>query len=161
MNSIIHLKQDEEEVTAFINEIPHRSHTMYKVIFESGYENIFFTDVETGKWIEEDLGFTPLAKQFGEEVRKITPLAFHVPKILTWHKQYAEGKMLLFGFISFKKDANKMYEIYNGNKKYMYTLANMENDEWQILGKPEELLQHTDPILLRHIIRVLPFYNNA
>jgi hypothetical protein len=161
MNTIIHLLEGEEEISALLTEIPNRNHSMYKVTFESGYENLFFTDVETGKWVEEDLGFTPLAEQIGEEVRKFSTNLFHVPKILTWHKQYTNKKLMLFGFFNFAKGNIKMYEIYNGNKKYMYTLMEMDNDEWQMLGNNNESFKNIDHVFLRHIIQILPYYTHV
>ncbi|MEO5943036.1 MAG: hypothetical protein ABIP30_03725 [Ferruginibacter sp.] len=161
MDTIIHLLEGEEEISALLTDIPNRNHGMYKVTFESGYENLFFTDVETGKWIEEDLGFTQLAEQIGEEVRKFCPSLFHVPKILTWHKEYTNKKLMLFGFFNFAKGSTKMYEIYNGNKKYMYTLLETENDEWQILGSNTEGLENIDNYFLRNVIQILPYYTSV
>ena len=66
-NSIICYQLDGTVSPARVYEIVHRHHNMYKVSFESGYENIFYTDVETGKWIEEDLGFTSLANKVGQQ----------------------------------------------------------------------------------------------
>ena len=158
MNTMIHLQFEERMVAALVSQIANRNHSMYKLIFESGYENIFFIDVETGNWIEEDLGFTLLAQEVGKEIKKLSDPLFRVPKILTWHKQYSDGKLIQFGFYNFMKDAHKMYEIYNSNKKYMYTLADMNNDEWQILGSRNQMPQYTDPFLIQHIIKILPFY---
>ncbi|MEO6537355.1 MAG: hypothetical protein ABIT07_04910 [Ferruginibacter sp.] len=158
MNSIIHLQVADEKMTALITQIPHRSHSMYRIIFESGYENIFFTDVETGKWIEEDLGFSALAEKVGEQIRNLTQNFFHVPKILTWHKQFVAGKLVCFGFFNFMKGPHRMYEIYNANKKYMYTLVDMNNEEWQILGTSNEMLNKVEPHLIKQIVQVLPFY---
>ena len=161
MKTTMHLQYGEAGTNALITEIPHGSHTMYKVIFESGYENIFFSDVESAKWIEEDLGFTQLAQQLGKQVKLLSPTLFHVPKILTWHKQYIDGKLLLFGFYIYMKGPHKMYEIYNSNKKYVYTLADMDNEEWQILSVPNETLNKIDQISIQHIIQILPFYSNV
>jgi hypothetical protein len=159
MNSIIYLQSDGKETIAWITEIAHRHHVMYKVEFESGYENIFYTDVETGNWIEEDLGFTQLSRQVGEEIKKIMRNPIHVPKILTWHKQYVGNRLVAFGFFSFNKGSHKMYEIYNSNKKYLYTLVDMNNQEWQIMGNSNVILNNIDPEFVEHITKILPLYS--
>ncbi|MEP6712676.1 MAG: hypothetical protein ABJA37_09685 [Ferruginibacter sp.] len=157
-NNIINIRQVGKEITALITEIPHRSHSMYKVMFESGYENIFFTDVETGKWIEEDLGFTILASNVGEEIKKISQNFFHVPKILTWHKQEKGGKLISFGFYKFMTGISETYEIYSSNKKYMYTIANTNNVEWHVVGSTVEMLDKTDCSFIQNLTKILPFY---
>ena len=158
MNNIIHLKYGTEDIAALVSHIPHRSHSMYKVIFEGGYENIFFTDVETGWWLEEDMGFTTLAKEVGQQIKKLSPVLFHVPKILIWHKQYADEKLVVFGFYKFIKGSHKMYEIYSSSKKYMCTLADMNNEDWQIMGTSTEMLHKSDLIFIQRIVKILPFY---
>ena len=159
MNSIIYLQTDGKETIAWITEIAHRHHAMYKVEFESGYENIFYTDVETGHWIEEDLGFTMLSQQVGDEIKKIMKNPIHVPKLLTWHKQFAGPKLIAFGFFSFMKGTHKMYEIYNSNKKYLYTLVDMNNGEWQIMGNGTLAISSIDAEFVEHITRILPLYS--
>ena len=63
MNTTIHIQHNGEMIPGNAIEVPHRQHNMYKIIFDNGYENVFYTDVESGKWIEEDLGFTQLAEK--------------------------------------------------------------------------------------------------
>lgn len=160
MSIIIYLSVDEVETFAWITEISHRNHQMYKVCFKNQYENIFYTDVETGKWIEEDLGFTSLAEQVGKQIYTFKRNIIHVPKMLTWHKQYnAEDKLFSFGFYSFLKGKHKLYEIYSHNKKYLYTLVDMDNDEWQILGNSSSFISQIDPLFVEQIIQVLPLYS--
>ena len=160
MSNIIYLAVDEAETFAWVTEISHRNHQMYKVCFKNQYENIFYTDVETGRWIEEDLGFTSLADQIGKQIRTFQRNIIHVPKMLTWHNQYnAEDKLISFGFYSFLKGPHKLYEIYNSNKKYMYTLVDMDNDEWQILGNSSSFICQIDPLFVEQIIQILPLYS--
>ncbi|MDB5202286.1 MAG: hypothetical protein JWQ27_1695 [Ferruginibacter sp.] len=158
-NNIIYIQADGKEAIAWITEVTHRHHAMYKVEFESGYENIFYTDVETGMWLEEDLGFTLLAKQVGVEIKKTMTNPFHVPKILTWHKQFTDGRLVSFGFFNYLKGNHKMYEIYSSSKKYMYTLADMGNEEWQIMGNSNLSISKIDPLFVQHIIQILPLYS--
>jgi len=149
---------DGVETLAWASEIVHRHHNMYKVSFKNGYENIFYTDVETGKWIEEDLGFTSLAEDIGKQIKNFMRNPIHVPKLLTWHKQLVNNKLIWFGFFNFMNGTQKFYQIYNANKKYMYTLVDMENNEWQILGNSSVLSSHIDSAFVRQVIEILPLY---
>jgi hypothetical protein len=158
MSNIIYLEIDGTETLAWVSEIVHRHHTMYKVSFKNGYENIFYTDVETGKWIEEDLGFTILAHEVGKQIKSFMKNPIHVPKLLTWHKQYINDKLVCFGFFNFMNGNQKFYQIYNANKKYMYTLVDMDNNEWQILGNSSIIGNHIDSAFVRQVIEILPLY---
>ena len=158
MSNIIYLKIEDVECLAWVTEIVHRHHNMYKVSFKNGYENIFYTDVETGKWIEEDLGFTLLAQEVGSQIKGFMRNPIHVPKLLTWHKQYIDNKLIIFGFFNFMNGNQKFYQIYNSNKKYMYTLVDMDNDEWQILGNSSGPGDHVDSDFVRKVIEILPLY---
>jgi hypothetical protein len=56
------------------------------------------------------------------------------------------------------KDKYKMYEIYHVNKKYLYTLVEMDNDEWQILGNNMQVLGNIDRNFVEQVIQILPLY---
>jgi hypothetical protein len=159
MSNIIYLEIDGTESFAWVTEVAHRHHNMFKVLFKNEYENIFYTDVETGKWMEEDLGFTKLAEEVGNQIKNFMRNPIHVPKLLTWHTQYINSRLFCFGFISLMKGNHKLYEIYNANKKYMYTLVDMDNDEWQILGNTSSAISSIDPIFVEQVIQVLPLYS--
>lgn len=158
MGNRIYIQIDGAEILAWVSEIVHRHHNMYKVSFQNGYENIFYTDVETGKWIEEDLGFTSLAEEIGIQIKKFMRNPIHVPKLLTWHKQQIDNKLIWFGFFNFMNGSQKFYQIYNANKKYMYTLVDMDNNEWQILGSSSVLGSNIDSSFVRKLIEILPLY---
>ena len=158
MSNIIYLQIDGTERLAWASEIVHRHHSMYKVSFKDGYENIFYTDVETGKWIEEDLGFTDLAREFGNQIRTFMRNPIHVPKLLTWHKQFIGDRLISFGFFNFINGSQKFYQIYGFNKKYMYTLVDMDNDEWQILGNFPPVNKHINTSFVHKVIQILPLY---
>ena len=158
MNNIIYLVVEGVESFAWVTEVSNRNHRMFKVIFRNGYENIFFTDVETGEWVEEDIGFTQLAQDVGVQIKNFVRNSIHVPKLLTWHKHSTENDVLYFGFFNFMKDKYKMYEIYNSNRKYMYTLVEMDNEEWQIMGNNSPSLKNVDPVFLEQVIQILPLY---
>jgi hypothetical protein len=158
MSKTITLQYYGEEITAMAIEIQNRHHHMFKVVFDNGYENIFFTDVETGQWLEEDLGFTALAKEVGKQVKLYSGNLFHVPRMLTWHRQLINDEPICFGFFNYMKDKYKMYEIYHVNKKYLYTLVEMDNDEWQILGNNMQVLGNIDRYFVEQVIQILPLY---
>lgn len=160
MSNIIYLTVDGVETFAWVTEISHRNHQMFKVSFKNEYENIFYTDVETGRWIEEDLGFTALAQDVGKQITTFLRNPIHVPKLLIWHTQYnMENNLISFGFFSFMKGKHKLYEIYNSNRKYMYTLVDMDNDEWQILGNSTSIISQIDPVFVEQVIQILPLYS--
>ena len=159
MNTTIHIQHNGEMIPGNAIEVPHRQHNMYKVIFENGYENVFYTDVESGKWIEEDLGFTQLAAKIGEQIRSVLQNPYHVPKILTWHKQVNDNKVLMFGFFNYMKGHHKMYEIYDSRSKYLYTLVQMEERDWQILGNNNVVNGNIDPLFIQMVTRILPLYS--
>lgn len=159
MTTTIHIKHNGEMIPGHAIEVPHRKHNMYKVIFQNGYENVFYTDVETGDWIEEDLGFTQLAAQIGVQIRAILQNPYHVPKLLTWHKQVNDNRVILFGFFNYMKGHHKMYEIYDSRSKYLYTLVEMEEDNWQIMGNTNVVQGNIDPEFVEMVTRILPLYS--
>ncbi len=96
-------------------------------------ENIFYADVENGQWIEEDLGYTLLAAKVGEQIIQRLNYPVHVPKILTWQQIEPGISDKKFGYYQFRQGRDTLLEIYDQNKKYLYTLAEADADEWQIL----------------------------
>lgn len=130
MNKIIYLEINEVLQAAVVKEIAHPRHSLFHVLFENGYENIFFTDVETGNWIEEDLGFTQLADTFGKSVDHQLSATTLVPRPLIWQK--VDG-LTVFGFYNYNYQENEIYEIYFPNRKFMcYLLRTVKND-WYLL----------------------------
>ena len=159
MSNIIYLQMDDEEVFAWVTELSHRHHSVFKVSFKNEYENIFYKDVENGFWIEEDLGYTELAQNVGSQIWNFINHPIHVPKLLVWHKEYHDSKKFCFGFTSHTKDDLRLYEIYNCQKKYLYTLAETIEGEWQILGNQSSLLGNIDPAFVLQVIDILPYYS--
>lgn len=161
MENIIYFDIDGVETFGSVSRVSNKMHNMFKIVFKDGYENIFYTDVETGQWIEEDLGFTELAMKMGNQIKQFIKSPVHVPKVLVWHKEDNKSNFFKFGFFCFRKGRFKMYEIYNFNKKYMFTLVDMQNDEWQILGNSAVPTNKIDPQFIDSIIRVLPLYSEG
>ncbi len=113
----------------------HRS--MYYLRFENGYENVFFTDSETGEWIEQDLGYTLLAKTFGTLVDGNKAVACDtLKKRITWFIENQELKVI-FGFNKKVCGKTLVYDIFGSNRRYMFTLIrNIER--WQVLNNYAE-----------------------
>ncbi len=152
------MKLSGEDVAALVTDIPHKQHSMYKVTMESGYNNIFFTDVESGNWVEEDLGFTKLAKKIGVEICNYSHRSVHVPKLLMWHTFYKEGKQVTFGAFNFMNADQKMFEIYHSNRKYMFTLVQQTQEDWQVLGNDYIDIDAIDCVFIEHVIKVIAPY---
>lgn len=159
MHNTINFNYNGEALAAWVFEMPNKHHHVFRVCFSDGYENIFYTDPETGCWMEEDLGFTHLATLVGQNIRPFIKNPVHVPKLLQWHCQDFDNRLLNFGFFCYTNGRHKLYEIYNANKKYLYTLMDMDNDEWQILGNSTTSINKIDPIFLDKIIKILPLYS--
>lgn len=158
MNNIIYLEIDGTENLAWAAEIANRQHSMFRISFKDGYENIFYTDIESGRWIEEDMGYTELAEKVGGQVRTFARTPLHVPKLLTWHKQLVNNKLISFGFYSYTNGNQKFYQIFNENKKFLYTIVDMDTDEWEILGNPLSINSRIDTGFIHHVIEALSLY---
>lgn len=139
MEQIFYLKRENDVCSAIATSVPHPYHQMYHLKFEDGYENIFFTDPETGSWMEEDLGETALAASFGMKVY----LAYGAPKITTkhlaWCKATVADDILHFGFYVNQQDKETLFEVYGSNRKFLYALRNTQG-RWRVYG-PHLLLQ--------------------
>lgn len=158
MQSITYYTAEGLACTAMASNRSNRQQQTFHVVFADGYENLFFTDVETGNWVEEDLGFTQLAAQIGTALQSLVVNPVHVPRILTWHREALQGEWLHFGFYDFKKFQYRMFDVFHSNRKYLYTLMELENGEWQVLGHAGLILKKTDASRAAKIIQILPQY---
>ncbi|HLO82118.1 MAG TPA: hypothetical protein VK166_14215 [Chitinophagaceae bacterium] len=132
----IQLLYDDRLYTAEISEIYHPIHWMFHVSFDDGYENIFFSDVESGKWIEQDMGFTPLAELVGKKIESYIPKDNIIRKSVNWYHEENGNKNIHFGYYRFVVDGYSTYEIYADNKRYMFTLVKLNNELWQLFKVP-------------------------
>lgn len=158
MPSITYYTADGQACTAVASNRSNRQQQLFHVVFADGYENFFFTDVESGQWVEEDLGFTELAAQIGCALKPYCPNPVHVPKLLTWHREAWNGDWIHFGFYDFKKFQYRMFDVFHSNRKYLYTLMELENGEWQVLGHQGLILKRPDANRATKIIQILPQY---
>ncbi len=150
MNTIC-INTKRGSITASALRVIHYRNNIFLVSFQNGYQNIFYTDVENGKWIEEDIGYTKLASLVGEQINKYLHYPVHVPKILRWQYGVLGQNSRVFGYYGYRNGNCNMFEIYNSNKKYLYTLLEIENEEWQILHNGFNTVHHINRELLEFI----------
>ena len=130
MKKIIYLEINDALQAAVVKEIAHPRHLVFHVSFENGYENIFFSDVESGKWLEEDMGFTQLAETVGHSVSHQFSDTVLIPRPLVWQK--IDG-FTIFGFYNYSYENNEIYEIYRPNRKFMCYLLRTAKNDWYLL----------------------------
>ena len=114
-----------------LTAVDHPFHTMVHVVFENEYENIFFQDIECGKWIEQDLGFTELAVIVGKLAHKCE-LSNTTLRDIYWHHEDRGYQSLNFGFSKNETGKCTMYDIFGFNRRYMFTLIKGDSDHWQV-----------------------------
>ena len=148
MEHILYLKRENDIHSARVSEITHPYHQMYHLIFEDGYENIFFTDVETGNWIEEDLGETELSASFGTKVNQLDGIPFRSFKTLTWCRASIAFMIINFGFYTYTEDGHTVFEVYADNRKFLCNLVKNKKGVWTIYGShgPVMECQYTNQV---------------
>lgn len=130
----LYLEGERHLVT--LSEITHPVHCMVHAEFENGYENIFFADVETGDWVEQDLGFTRLASMIGDHLQN-SYTGYHIArKELVWHHGFCNDQLIEFGYHRELTAGYPVYEIFATNRRYMFTLVKLKNDQWQLFKIP-------------------------
>jgi len=133
MNNTTYLEFENQTSKVVIEEIFHPIHQMVHVIFEDGYENIFFTDIEAGEWIEQDLGATDLAKAVGilaeGKQKETSPSTIE----LKWYHENNGCKPIHFGYIKYRSAGNNFYAIFAANKRYMFTLFK-KKQLWKVMS---------------------------
>jgi hypothetical protein len=133
MDHIFFLKIENDICSAHVTKIDHPYHQLYHVLFEDGYENNFFTNVETGRWIEEDLGETALAINFGMKLYMLNGTSGLHRKPLSWCKASMADDVVSFAFYKYTDGAEKVFEVYADNHKFLYTLRR-SGKKWKVFG---------------------------
>ena len=128
-------------------KIYHPVHLMAHVRFPDGYENIFFTDVESGKWTEQDLGFTELARLFGEQYKFKSTGEKSIYKKLVWHFCIHDGKPFHFAYCQYKIFDFSTFEIYSPNRRYLFAMVCVSSTEWKVIKIPGETMYDNDLII--------------
>jgi hypothetical protein len=134
MGHIFYLRRENDIFSAKVTAINHPYHHLYHVQFEDGYENIFFTDVETGDWVEEDLGVTSLAGNFGRKICLFNSPSRLACKTLSWCKASIADKVISFGFYTYMEDTETVFEVYGDNHKFLYSFRNSSSNTWEVYG---------------------------
>jgi hypothetical protein len=136
MEHAVKLNVDGESQLVTLTEMVHPIHCMFHAMFEDGYENIFFTDVETGHWIEQDVGATAMADMIGRKIIHLYDIN-QVNKCVIWHAEHDEtGKLIEFGYCRDTSGGYLVYEIFSSNRRYMFTLVRLQNHVWQLFKIP-------------------------
>lgn len=155
MDHIFYLKLENDVCSAEVTAIEHPYQQVYHVLFEDGYENIFFTDVETGNWIEEDLGETALAASFGTKVYLLggQPTLSRNTKPLAWCKAAAANQIICFGFYTYMEGDDTLFEVYGSNHKFLY-LFRYDKHNWEVSDEKQLLEKDNYPRLVKIIISI-------
>jgi hypothetical protein len=133
MDHIFFLKIENDICSAKVTKIDHPYHQLYHVLFEDGYENFFFTDAETGNWIEEDLGETALATSFGSKLYLLNGTSGFHRKTLSWCRASMADEIISFGFYVYTENNDTVFEVYAANHKFLYTFRN-NGRRWKVYG---------------------------
>jgi len=136
MSYYLHFNLDSVHYSVTLTEISHPMHCMYLAEFDDEYENIFYSDPRTGKWIEQDIGFTALADMVCKKLQKLGAPICMPAKNIVWHHQYDRGKWLHFGYSPCFYNNQLTYEIYASNHRFMFNLTRKTGDDWQVIQVP-------------------------
>jgi hypothetical protein len=157
MEHAVKLNVDGQSQLVKLNEMVHPIHCMFHAQFEDGYENIFFADVESGRWIEQDIGFTSLADMIGKKIESIYYVEW-ARKDVTWFQEENEGRHIQFGYHADNTAGYLVYEIFAPNRRYMFTLVKLQTHVWQLFKIPgsgwdyDEMYIQKIPFILDEII---------
>ena len=138
MTNKIRVNHENELLEGEIRKLKHHLHAMYHISFDNGYENIFFTDAESGEWVEQDLGFTGLAASIGKTI----DLFFQsdekcrlVP--IKWYHDLGNGDLIHFGYHHYWVVNWSVFEIFAPNKRFLFTLIKIDSTHWQLVYPSE------------------------
>ena len=157
MEHIVYLQVENDIRSARVTSVEHAHHRLYHVVFEDGYENMFFTDVETGEWIEEDLGKTALAVNFGAKLLQLHGAAIprRPNKPLLWCRTVIAGMTVNFGFRNYMENTHTIFEVYSGNHKFLCNLVKNKKDRWMMYGTYRAAMEYQYNNQLHVIISLL------
>jgi len=161
MSYYLHFNLDSVHYSVTLTEIPHPMHCMYLAEFDDEYENIFYSDPRTGKWIEQDMGFTALAGMVCKKLEKLGALTNLPAKNIVWHHQYDKGKWLHFGYCPCFHNNHLTYEIYASNHRFMFNLAKKTGDDWEIITVPGSGWDFNDGYTERILYVIEQLYQNS
>ena len=135
MEHAIKLNVDGQTQSVTLSEMVHPIHCMFHAAFEDGYENIFFADVESGEWVEQDVGFTSLAAMIGDRIEHLYYFDWG-KKDITWFEEEDHGSHIYFGYHADNTAGYRVYEMFAPNRRYMFTLVKLQSHVWQLFKIP-------------------------
>ena len=136
MQQLIYLQIENGECPIVVTDIPNPVQPMVHIDFDGEYQNIFLRDPESGDWIEQDLGFTALAKMVGI---KLDTLYYPDPdnlKELTWHTACDGKDIFRFGLCAEHSGHEEFFEVFAANRRYMFTLVKHPTGQWYFYKQP-------------------------
>lgn len=157
MECIVYLQIENDIRPARVTAIEHPHHLLYHVVFDDGYENLFFTDVETGEWVEEDLGKTSLAAALGTELLPLQHFSSAMPplKRLTWCRASIAAMVINFGFHSYQENTKTIFEVYSSNQKFLCNLVKGSSGRWVMYGSCRQQMEYQYTNQLHVIVSLL------
>lgn len=157
MDCIVYLEIENNSCPVRVAAIEHPHHRLYHVVFEDGYENMFFTDVQTGEWIEEDLGKTTLAAALGEKLLPLQQdaMARSPMKRLYWCRASIADMMVNFGFYSYTENTRTIFEVYGVNHKFLCNLVKNSRGSWIMYGNCRKTMEFQYTNQLHVIVSLL------
>lgn len=155
MEHLLYLKIENDIRSARVTYIRHALHQVYHVLFEDGYENIFFTDVETGNWIEEDLGETALAVGFGLKIDLLDKVYQRSCKPLSWCRASVADMIVNFGFYCYTESGDTVFEIYADNHKFLCNLVRDKKNNWTLYDSQRPVTEYQYVNQVQVIISIL------
>lgn len=156
MSGTVYIEFENEASWVVVDTIIHPIHKMVHALFENGYENIFFTDVATGEWIEQDLGMTALAGIIGN-IAEVNDGADWPKQEIIWYRGSHETRLVLFGYIKYKNSGFTFYEIFGINRRYMFTLFK-SNQTWKVFSHSKQLAWNFDLNYFQDVPFILDTY---
>ncbi len=118
------------ELEASITYVEHPKHEMFFLAFDNGYENIFFRDVESGNWIEQDLGTTSLSADVGAYLDTLVAPADSYLTLEWLAAEFGENEFV-FGFHLFELCGVPAFDIYAANKRFLLTIMKLDEETWK------------------------------
>ncbi len=163
MDQIVYLEIENDVRPDIVSAIEHPHHLLYHVVLEDGYGNMFFTDVETGEWIEEDLGKTTLAGALGEKLQQLHGFSTNNRplKRLSWCRASIADMVVNFGFYSYVENNLTIFEVYGVNHKFLCNLVKNKKGRWVMYGSYRQTIEHQYTNQLHIIASMLDGMGNA
>jgi hypothetical protein len=157
MECIVYLEMENDVSPVRVTAVEHLHHRLYQVVFEDGYQNMFFTDVQTGEWIEEDLGKTTLAAALGEKLLQLQEGSVSSPAIkrLSWCRASIADMVVNFGYYSYAENSRTIFEVYGVNHKFLCNLVKSKKGRWVMFGNYREIKEYQYTNQLHVIISLL------